>query len=820
VQTLWQDIRYALRLFRRSPGFVAVAVVSLALGTGANGALFSLLNSLVWRELPIPEPNRLVHVGLGARDGYPRGLSFPMYETIAQRQQVFSSMLAWWGDGIFNVEANGVLTRGDIWAVSGNFHAELGVQPLAGRLLTPADVDLRTKTPSRVAVIGHGFWQRQYGGAPDVIGQTVRVEGEPFTIIGIGPAGFTAVGLVSEPDVTIPLTAVPLINERPGAFERTDSLWLDIGGRLRPGVTIEQAQAQLASMWPGIRAASVSAKLEGAQRDEFLALTMDVASLARGQEWFLRRRFTRPLTIVLGVAGLVLLIACVNLASLMLSRMSLRAPEMALRGALGASRGRLIRQVTTESLLLSMAGSALGLLFAVWSSTGLSNLMTADYLVPSRLTVTPDWRVLAFTSALATIAGLLVSVAPAWRATRRDLLAGSPQGARASAGVGRVTKSLVVVQTALSVVILMDTGLLVRTLHHFRTVDSGLRSEGVIVARIYPQPDGYAKLVDDTYYPQLVARVAALPDVQAAGLSTNVPQWGSDWRQPVKIAGAVGETGANAAFASISPGLLDTLGLRVLQGRDLRWSDDSKASRVALVSQALAHHLFPKGDAVGRRIDLGNDPKRQGLEIVGVVSDARYFDVRNPSLLTAYAPTLQHSGRYGAMVVRSTRGAAIAPSLRRAIESLGHEHVLHLRSLEQAANRALLQERVTAWLAGFFGGLALLLSLIGLCGLMLYTVTQRTREIGIRVAIGAARTDVVLLILRETLTLVAAGIAIGAPLALAGSRLVSSLVSGVTPTDPLTLMLVAAVLLAVGAAAGFVPARRASRIDPMDALRS
>jgi predicted permease len=819
MQTLWLDVRYALRLFRRSPGFVAIAVLSLALGAGANSAIFSLMNALTWRELPIREPNRLAHVGVRT-DGRQTGLSYSAYQAIVERQRVFSSMLAWSGDGIFNVEAQGALTRGDIWAVTGNFHDELGVTPSAGRLLRPDDVRLDTLAPTRVAVVGYGFWQRHLGADPQAVGQTIRVEGEPFTIVGIGPEGFTALGLVSEPDVTIPLTAFPLLTKSQTTFTMRRSPWLDVGGRLRDGVTLEQARAQLESIWPAVLAAAAPPDFVGAQRESFFASEIETTSLAHGQDLFLRRQFTGPLRIVLAVAGLVLLIACVNLASLMLSRMSLRAPEMALRGALGASRARLIRQVTTEGLLLSLAGGGLGLLFAWWTSGALSSLMTADYLVPSRLTVTPDWRVLTFTTALAFVSGVVVSVAPAWRATRRDLAAGVPQGTRTSAGTGRVSRSLVIGQTALSVVILMDAVLLVGTLRHLRSIDSGLRADQVMLARLYNRPDGYKDIADDTYYPQLVARVAALPGVHAVGLSAYAPATGRNHSQPVTHAGASPGGAATSAVAPVSPGLLDVLGVRLVEGRDLRWSDDSRAARVTLVSASLARHLFPQGGAIGRRIDVGHDAKRQNLEIVGIVSDARFYDVREPNVWAVYLPVLQHQAHWGVLAIRTAQGASIAASLRTAVESLGREHVINLRSIEQTTNRALLQPRVTALLAAFFGGLTLTLAVIGLCGLMLYTVTQRTREIGVRLAIGAARADVVALILRETLTLVVAGVAIGVPAALASGRLVASLVVGLTPSDPAMLALVVIVLLLGGALAGFVPAYRASRIDPMDALRS
>jgi len=398
MQTLWLDIRHAMRIMRQSRGITAVAVLSLALAIGVNASVFSLLNAVVLRPLPAPRPDQFVAVETIRPNSTEGPLAFPAFERLVSRQSVFSSVVGYWGDGIFSVEANGTLTRSDIWAVTASFYTELGVRPFAGRLLTDADVRLDSRSPEMVAVLGYGIWQREFGGDRGVIGTRISVEGHPFTVIGIAPQGFTGIGVTSEPDVTIPLTAAPLL--MPGASDRFTapaSRWVSVLGRLKNDVSLSDARAQLTVLWNTIRDETVPPGATGKDRDDFLATRLQLSSAASGKEWFLRSRFTTPLYIVLGVGGLILLIACVNLASLTLSRAAARAHEVSIRVAIGASRSRIARQMITEGLVVSVLAAAAGLVLASWSSRALATMMTSDYLVPVALDVSPDVRVLAFT---------------------------------------------------------------------------------------------------------------------------------------------------------------------------------------------------------------------------------------------------------------------------------------------------------------------------------------------------------------------------------------------------------------------------------------
>jgi predicted permease len=672
-----------------------------------------------------------------------------------------------------------------------------------------------------VAVLGYGVWQRTFGGDVSSIGRSVRVEGAPFIVIGIAPKAFTAFGITSEPDVTIPLTAMPSIAtgtplER---FTNLKSRWVSAIGRLNTDTSLTQARAHLTALWPGIREATRPPEYVGKDREDFLATRLEVTSAARGREWFLRSRFTGPLYIVLGVAGLILLIACVNLARLMLSRAAARSHEMSIRVALGASRWRLARQMITEGLVLSAIAALGGLVFADWSSRALATLMTRDYLVLSVLDVSPDARVLAFTSAAAILAGVLFSLVPAWRVTRQDPAGMLQHSSRTVAGTGRTGKALIVAQVALSVVLLMDAGLLVRTLQALRGIDFGFRPDGIVVAGLFPLPDGYKNFDSDRYEPDLVQRVAALPMVRAVALTRALPGF-LEAKEGVATP-ASGEE-VQSDLGPIGPRFFETFDMQLLAGRDLAWGDNSRGRRVAIVSRSLAGRLFPRGDAIGGRIRIGRDPKRRAIEVVGVVSDARLYNPRDPSPYTVYVPMLQEGdyAKWGNLMIRPNSGAQVnAEELRRLGQSLGHESILSYRTLQQVTDRAILQERVTAMLAGFFGALALLLAAIGLYGMMAHAVTQRTREIGIRVALGAQRGEVVGMVTREAMTLVIAGIAIGVPIALLAARLVGSLLFGLAPSDPMTLISIAALLVAIGALAGYLPGRRASRIDPIEALR-
>jgi putative ABC transport system permease protein len=826
VDGIGHDVRYAIRLLGRSPGFAAVAIASLALGIGANAAVFSVLNAIALRSIGAPHPEQLVSLNTIQQNGGIGGLSSPMLETLGRDQRVFSSLTAEWGGGVLNLEANGRLRPGTLWAVTGNFYAELGAIPAAGRLLADSDVNIEQRRPEMVAVLGYGMWLREFGGEPSALGQSVKVEGVPFSIVGVAPRGFTAFGVGTEPDVTIPLTAYPIVRRlTTDRFRDPKAMWLDVVGRLKPDIGLHEARNQLEAMWPRVLTAAAPPGYTGSELEDFKAIKLDVQSAARGRGGSLRSRLTRPLASVLGVAALILLIACVNLASLMISRAAARSHELSVRMALGAQRWRLTRQMLVEGLLLSSVAAALGLLLAAWTGAALKAMMTRDWNVPSTLNVSPDGRVLAFTVALAILAGVLFTTVPAWWTTRRDPASSSLlQSARSVTSTARTGKVLIVAEVALSVMLLMVAVLLVRTLQRLNAIDVGFRRAHVSIASRFPTSDGYRNLDVEQYYRALHDRVAALPGVSDAAVLKLRPGDGS--RYVLRVAAIDGTQAVTAYFGLIGPGVFRLLDMPLLAGRDVGWSDNSGAPRVAIVSQSLAARMFPGRDPLGGRLRIGADPLRGDpggeVQVIGVVRDVRLHDPRDPNASAVYLPMLQdgYQGQSGDVLVRSAGSRVNESDVRRAIESFGRETVLRYRTLEQVNEFTIVQERVTALLAGFFGGLALALSAIGLYGLMAYAVVQRTRELAIRRVLGAQSHDVVRMVVREATTLVVAGIAIGLPLALISGRIVRSLLFGLTPSDPISLVLIAAMLLGVGLLAGYLPGRRASRVQPMDALRT
>ncbi len=829
--TLWfestiQDLRLGVRAFLKTPGFTTVAILTLALGIGANTAIFSLLDGLELRDLPVPHPEQLVRVGAHRPGDSFTGLSLPMYEEIAQNQKVFSGMFAWSGDVVRNVEANGGVSRTDIWGAEGHFYSELEAVPKIGRLLAPADVNLRASVPAQVAVLGYGFWQRHYGGAWDVIGKTIKIEGVRFTVIGVTQDGFRGMMAELPAEVIIPITAMPLVFGKSDVqkyLRRADSRGLEAAGRLKPGVTLEEARAQLESLWPAIRKATAPTGRTSLELSDFFSLQLKVESGEKGGS-FLRARFAKPLYILLAIAGMVLLIACVNLASLMLARAASRSHEIGLRVALGASRTRLVRQMLTESMTLSAAGTLGGFAFAYWGSRALSGfILDQIFIVPAALNVSPDWRILGFTGVAATLTALLCGWAPCWRATREDPNVAVQQGSRAVArGTGGLGKRLIVTQVALSLILLAGGGLFIRSLEKLRTVNPGFRTHGVLQIGLTPKPGGYKDLAWVSYYRQLNERISSLPGVASAALTHNGPAESYEWTEKVRIHGTITE-GVRSDLAMVMPGTFRTIGIGLLCGRGFTWQDDDHAPRIAVVSDSFAAQVFPRGNAIGQRLDITTQPKWQNLQIIGIVSNASLYDIRKHQPPTVYLPTTQYGDYMGyptVLVVTNISPAAIIGPLRRSVESLGREYISRVKTVEQEIDRSILQERVMAMLSAFFGGLALLLAAIGLYGLMAYNVTRRSREIGIRMALGAQRARVQRMILRETLALALIGVAFGVPCAVAASRLIASLLYGVSASDPLTFVVVSAMLIAIAAIAGFIPARRAMRLDPITVLRN
>ncbi len=821
---LWQNLRYTVRVLGRSPGFTFVAVLSLALGIGANTAIFTLINALLLRDLPVREPQYLVQIS-PVRLGQKIPCSYPMFQEVERGQRVFPGLFAWSPGEKYNVEVNGALAQDEVIAVTGNYYSELGVRPLLGRLIIPHDVNPGSGSSFQVAVLGYEYWQRRLGGASGVIGKRIHIGGQPFTIVGVTRQWFTGMTPGEPPEITVPVSARPSLSDT-FHFRMDDRsiLWLRVTGRLKEGVTISQARTQLLSFWPDVLLATASTEVAGVRRQTFLSMGLDVTSAEKGVAVELRSQFTRPLYLLLGIVGLILLVACVNLANLMLARAAARSQEMSVRAALGASRSMLVRQVLTESLALSFGGALLGLAFAWWGSRALVTMMTQDYFIV--LDLRPDWRVLCVTAAAGILTGILFGIAPAWRSSREDPISAMQQGTRSVAGgAGRMGKALIVAQVALSVILLLGAGLLVRSFQRLRSIDLGFERENLLEVVLYPRPGGYLNLDTIAYHSQLLDHITRIPGVLSAGLGDGTIPSPTGWQEMAALASSdpsrPDKVMVHATFVSAS--FLRTLGIQIVRGREFDSRDDERHPPVAIVSSGLAERLFPGGLAMGQHIRFGVMPDLQSLEIVGVAGHARIFDLRDAAAYVVYIPYLQHPrwGQWSGLFVRS-RGdpEALARSVAREVESLGHEYVLRSETVAQVTGQLLAPERVTATLSGFFAALALLLASAGLYGLMSYAVTRRTREMGVRVAVGAQRKDVLWIVLREALLLALVGIAFGIPCALAAGRLLAGMLFGISPNDRPTIAAVSLLLLVVAFIAGYLPARRASRIDPVVALRA
>jgi predicted permease len=819
---------HSLRLLAKAPGFATVAILSLALGIGANTAIFTLINALLLEELPVRQPEQLVELYVKRLEGQVP-FSYPMFRELQRGQRVFSDLMAWSGGSLSNVEVNGVLSRNTVMAVSGNFYSELGVSPLLGRLIAAEDANLQEGSTSQVAVLSYGFWQRHFGAAADVVGRPIHIEEHAFTIIGVTRKWFTGMTPGEPPEIMIPLTAQPLISaEWLQNLDDRSKLWLSVTGRLKPGVNIAQARAQLQSLWPGVLEATASTEEPGLRRQRFLSMGLEVAPVSTGLSRALRAAYTRPLYVLLGIVGLILLVACMNLANLMLARASVRSQETAIRLALGARRWTLGGQVLTETLSLSFSGALLALGFAYWGSRLLVKLVTRNSLAPIVFDLRPDWRVLCVTAFAAILSGILFGLAPAWHASRQDPASLLQQNARTLAvGAGKMAKGLVVAQVALSFVLVMGAGLLVRTFQNLSSIDLGFQQDNLLEVLLSPKPGGYQNLDMNAYYAQLLRRLSTIAGVQSVGMGPFVPA-PEGWRDTVSPGSVSTEAGrANGLMANatmITPGFFATMGMRLLRGRDFDWNDDVRHPFVAIISRSLAQQLFPNGSAIGWRIRFSFMPEYQALEIVGVVEDARLFYFRDAekSANAVYLPGLQHArDALGESIVMRTGGSpeGLARVVAQEIASFGREYALRTETVPQVVAQTLVPVRVTVTLSAFFAVLALLLASIGLYGLMSYTVGRRTHEIGIRLALGAQRARVRWMVLRETLALGLAGTAIGIPCALAASRLLTSMLFGVSSNDMPILLIAFLLVLGVAAAAGYLPARRATLVHPMIALR-
>ena len=822
LQRFGQDLRYGLRLIGRSKGFTAVAVLSLALGIGANTAMFSITDALMLRTLPVRNPERLVTLSEGDFFFF----QYPTFQKFRNLKQVFSDVTAVCLIRRSNVIVNGPgggLDAGTIGVglVSGTYFSTMGANALIGRTLTTDDDRIPGGHP--VAVISYRYWERRFGREPGVVGRTLTLNGTTYTILGVTAPGFSGDWIGEPTSLWIPIAMQSQVMlERPGLLSNPNPPWIRILARLHPGVTLSAAQSATQVLNQQILRDLAGPNPPPNTLREIGKLHLDVNPAARG---FSPRRSSlgRPLVVLLSVVGLVLLIACANIANLLLARSTARQREIAVRLALGAGPRRILRQLLTESLLLATLGGALGILIAVWGTSALLKIVASGRLA-LELDVHPDGRIFAFTAALCILTGLLFGLAPAVRATRVALLTALKGSGAGSPGRFSLGKALVIAQVALSIVLLIGAGLFVRTLRNLKSQDLGFDRDHVLLIWTAPDHVGRQGASLATFYETVQSQISTLAGVVSASPSAFGLMGSQGGGSPVKVPGYKPSPNEDrfVPWSLVAPRFFSTVGMRLELGRDFNERDTEKAPRVAIVNESFARHYFGGENPVGKRFGMRRDTGDE-IEIVGLVRDAKYNTAREKNLMMIYIPFRQDLGHLFSMclTVRTTHeSGGLTARIRDELRSLDRSlPILAIESIEQQVDESLVQERLIATLSGFFGALALLLASIGLYGVMSYIAARRTNEIGIRLALGASRAGVLWMALRETVALVILGIAIGVPGALAAGRLISTLLFGVSASDPVTVTAASGLMIAVAMLAGFVPARRASKVDPMVALR-
>jgi predicted permease len=816
VESFWQDLRYAGRMLRTSPGFAAVAVLTLALGIGANTAIFTLVDAVLLTNLPVENPQQLVVLDIITARGERQNLSYPLFEQIRDEVDAFSGVFAAL-DGVNRMDVAGPGSGGRseearVQLVSGEYFPVLGVRALMGRTLAPDDN--RPGGEPGVAVLSYGFWKRRFAGDPAVIGASLVIKRQPVTIVGVTPDGFFGESVGRAPDIWVPLVMQPRFARGMSLLDRPNVGWLRVVGRLRPGATESTADAALALAVAGTQSERTDFSKYARRRT-----TLRSSDGSRGLPDF-RQRFSLPLRILAGIVAIVLLIACANVANLLLARAAARQREMGVRLAIGAGRRRLVRQLFTESLLLAALGGVLGLLVAWWGSRVLLVLASSDS-APIPIDVALNARVLAFTSALSLVTVVVFGLAPALTVSRVDV----GTALKLNAGTqtrARLSRSLLVTQVALSLVLLTGAALFGQTLRNLRTRDLGFAPAALVEVRIAPQASGYKPDELPDLSRRLVDRLKSAPGVESAAFTHAGFGGGISTTCCVAVAGYAHDPNEDRMIRTlgIAPGYFHAMRLPLLRGRDFTAQDgeaDPNNVTVAVVNEAFVRRYVEGRDPIGTRLGWGNLPNvKYAIEIVGVAKDAVYEDLREEIKPLIYFPF-----SWGDTFVVRAAGPpdAVMATLRREVQAVDGNLESSMRTVADALDRAVVREKLLSRLSTFFGILATVLAGIGLYGLMAYAVVRRTREIGIRMALGAARGVVLRSELRSAIRLVAAGIAVGVPLAVAVGRLVRSQLFGISGTDPVTFAMATALLALVAGAAAYLPARRASRVDPIIALR-
>ncbi|MGA8029494.1 MAG: ABC transporter permease [Bryobacteraceae bacterium] len=830
LENTWQDFRHGGRLLQLNKGFFIVAALSLALGIGANTAIFQLLNAVRLRMLPVQRPQELAELQIAKNEHCCSGnfsdrranFTYPQWDQIRNRQQAFSSLFAW-GDTRFNLSQSGEARFAEGLWVSGDFFKTLGVRPLLGRLI--AKEDDRAGCGSPGVVISYAFWQRQFGGDLEVIGTKLSLDGHRVDIAGVTPANFFGVEVGRNFDVAVPICAEPLINGEDSHLAKRHHWWLAIIGRLNPGWTVTRAAAQVKAISPAVFESTVPPNYRPDQAKYYAGYKLTAVPAGSGVS-SLRKTYEEPLLLLLGIAGVVLLIACSNLANLMLARASTREREMAVRLAIGANRSRLIRQLLAESLLLTAIGTAAGAFLAHFLSRYLVSFLTTGNN-PLFVELFPDWRVLGFTASVAILTCILFGLTPALRATRTAPASAMKATARAVTadrqrfGLGR---ALVISQIAMSFVLLFGALLFVRSLRNLSTLDAGFREDGLLITAIDISSLNFPVARRPVLYRNLLDGVRRTPGVEQAASVAIVQVSGNGWNDSIEILGQRTEKRLIPWFDSVSAGYFRTMGTPLLAGRDFDRRDVLSSPEVAIVNEQFCKKFLGGANPLGRqfRILAGPGEPQHIYQIVGLVKNSKYQSLRDDFQPVVFVAATQNNepGLGTNLIVRSRAPlGALMSAVKKTVLHENRGISLQFQVFKTQIRESLLRERLMATLSGFFGALAALLATVGLYGVVSYMVARRRNEIGIRMALGANRTNILKLVMREAGLLLAAGLVAGTALATAIARTASSLLYGLKPTDPASIAFGVVLLGLIALAASFLPALRASRVEPMAALR-
>ena len=832
------DMRLAVRSWRKSPGFFAIALLSIALGIGATTAIFSLVDHVLLRVLPVDRPGELVQVTFsGSRYGSNWGdgseLAYPMYQELRDRNEVFSGICGRFAFA-FHIGHSGRTERVPGEIVSGSYFEVLGVGAALGRVLTPDDDRLPGGHP--VAVLSHAFWVTGFGADPGVLNSTMTINGNAYTVIGVAERGFEGVELGRKTHVFAPMMMKGQLTPGWNALDDRLYRWVRVVARLRPGVTREQARASLQPYFRTLLELDLGARgfatASTRNRERYAENQLQILDASQGRSGF-RRTMTTPLWVLMATAVGVLLIACANIANLLIARGAARQRDVAVRLALGATRTRIVRQLLVESLMLAGAGGAAGLVVAYLGAPVVLGFFI-DPDVPAPISTTPDWRIVAFTFGVSTITGLVFGVAPAVQSTRPNLAPTlKAQAGSVAGGHARFRKGLVAIQIALSFLLVTGAALFIRTLDNLLAVDIGFDSSRLLSFGVDPALNGYDANRTRQFVNAMLDRLRAMPGAEGVGLATVRLLEGNQWNGTFTIEGYQPKPDENLAVwnNAVSPGYFQAMGIPVLAGREFNERDTHTAPvpdgasefRVAIANETFVKQYFGTSNPIGRRVGFRSDPNTPTpIEIVGVVRDSKYTDVRDEVQKQLFFPYLELSRPGGFTVYLRTRRPAgeMFAAARRTVQQLDPSMPVHgTRSLERQVAQSLRRERLVATMTLTFGSLATLLAVVGLYGVMSYTVARRTREIGVRVAFGARARDIVWLVIREVLQISAIGIAIGVPIAWWLGRYVSAQLYGVRSTDPAAFVLAVLSLTIVATAAGLVPSVRAARLNPTAALR-